>query len=73
MQYSAGLRKKAPQEFERYRVWVLFEKTPFPAELVKLLKPGEEKGKPLEVREGDNVHIEVLPVDLDQYEDSPHL
>jgi hypothetical protein len=72
LQYSAGLRKRKV-EFERYRVWVLYEKTPFPAELVKQLQPDEEKGLPLEVLEGDNVHIEVLPVDLNEYADAPHL
>lgn len=72
LQYSAGLRKKKV-EYERFKVWVLYQKTPFPAELVRQLQPGDEKGQPLEVREGDNVHIEVLPVDLEEYKLFPHL
>lgn len=67
------MRKKTVR-FERYKVWVVFEKTPFPAELVKIKDSDEnDLNSPLEVLEEDEIHIEVSPISLDDYSKAPHL
>lgn len=70
LQYSAGLGRAKPQKIGivRYPVWVVFEsapyrKIPYPANIVVTLPKGVKKAEQLQVTEGDDVHIELEPVD----------
>ena len=65
LQYSAGLVKPKKQKVKicRYRVWVVHDRNPYPADF-KIRIPGGDKSKDLlEVKEGDSVDVEVLDIE----------
>lgn len=69
LQYSAGLGKvkvvkgkkqqKETIQVIRYPVWVVFNRIPYPANIVVRIPNGEQKSDQLQVTEGDNVTIEL--------------
>ena len=52
---------------------MVFEKTPFPSELIKIKESKDADNLPLEVLEEDEIHIEVNPIVLEDYFKAPHL
>lgn len=60
LQYSAGLGKI---RIIRYPVWVVFERIPYPANIVVKLGNGKKKAEQLQITEGDKVHIELNEIE----------